>query len=241
MSLRIRFRIFIKRVGLFPTVSKFESKSSPQLPFQSKIISTCSPPRHTLLQQNTSWSTWNQSPSSWEDNQFPHLGTPWHQWMVHWYIFIAPSMRGMLHTINPQHNSSKYSIIHFYSYPYFQYKCRELSPPINHRHYLYLGRPKSNCSLPFICRWYTKYSFKNCNTPQPHHPCNKTHQDNTHSCFLSSYTSIIINSTINSCWTPSCTSSKGGLRHCIISKGDSLITTINSKINTQASINKTVL
>ena len=129
MFLRRQSRISIEIVILFLTAINFDSKSAQQLPLQSKIISTCSSPRHIWLQQNTVCTTWNQSPSPWEARKLSHLGTLWHQWMVHWSIFRALFMCGMLHSINPQHKNCGHSWIHFYSYPYSQDKFRGLSPP----------------------------------------------------------------------------------------------------------------
>ena len=175
MSLRIQSHISRKIVGYFPIASQFYSKSAPKLPFQSKIISTYSSQWHIWLQQNSACPTWNQSPSPWEDNQLLHIGTPWHQWMSHCFIFRAISMHRILHPINPQHNNCRHRWIHFYSYPYSQDKFRGLSPSINHIHYVSLGRPKSDCSLPFVWRWYTKFSKTDHHTPQPCHTCTKAH------------------------------------------------------------------
>ena len=117
-----------KRVGYFTTARNFDSKSTPQLPLQYKTISTCSSPRHILLQKNTACPTWNHSPSIWEENQSPHLETPWHQRMVHWPSFRALFMHGMLHPINPQHDNFRQSWINFCIYPYFQDNFRGLFP-----------------------------------------------------------------------------------------------------------------
>ena len=159
--------------------------------------------------------------------------------MVDWSRFIALSMRGMLHPINPQHKNCRHRRIYFYSYPYSQDKFRGLYTSINHRNYYYLGIPKADCYLPFIWVRYTKFSKTNRNTPWPRHPCTKTHQDNTRSSFSSVYIDIVINSTINSCCTPSYTRYTCVLRHCISSEGGSPSTTITSKISLQANIIQT--
>ena len=150
-------------------------------------------------------------------------------------------MRGILHPINPQHNNFRHSRIYFYIYPYSQDNFRGLSPSINHKYYSSLLRPKAYCSLPFIWVLYTKFSKNNPNTPQPRHPCTKTHQDNTHSSFTSGYITIGINSKINICCNPPLTSYEVCIRLCISSEDGSPSTTITSKIITQLSIIKTVL
>ena len=165
----------------------------------------------------------------------------WHQWMVHWFSFRALSMRGMLHTINPQHKNCRHSRIHFFSHTYSQDKFRGLYPSINNIHYFSLGITKSHCYLPLIRIWYTKCSKINLNNPQPRHTCTQTHQDNTLSYLPSTYIAIGINSTINSCCTLICTISKGGLRNGTSSKGSINITAITSKISTQASMIQTAL
>ena len=154
--------------------------------------------------------------------------------MVHLSSFRTLSMRGMLHPINQQHNNCRHSWIHFYIYPYSEDKFRGLSMSINHRHYLSLGRPKTDCYLHFIWRWYKKFSKTDHHTSQPHHLCTKPHQDNNHYYLPLAHIATRIKSTITRSCTPPCTSSEGGLRHCISSEGGSTSTTITSKINTQA-------
>ena len=205
MYLCSRSRISSKRVGSFPTARQFDYKSVPPLPLQSKIIRTYSSPRHKWLQQNTACTACNQRPSPREDNQLLHLGTPCHKWMVHWSIFRALLMRGMLHPINTQRKNCKYSWIHFHSYPYYQDKFRGLSPSINHINYLSLGIPKVDSSLPLIWRQYKKFSKIGCHTPQPLHKCTKSYQDNNNSYFPSAYIAIVTDSKTTSSCTQPCT------------------------------------
>ena len=222
----VQSQISSKRVILFSTARNLDSKYAPQLPFQYKTMSTWISTQHILLQQNTACPTWNQSLSPWEDNQSSHVGTPWNQWMVHLSRFRSLLMRGMLNSINPQHKNCRNIWTHFCSYPYSQDNFRGLYPSINHKYYLSLVRPKSDWYIPFIRIWYTKYSKIYRHTPQPRHPCTKSHQYNNHSYFPSAYIAIGINSTINISCTPPCTSSEGGLRHCSSSEGSSPSTII---------------
>ena len=127
--------------------------------------------------------------------------------MVHWSIFIALSMRVMLHPINIHHKNCRYSWNHFHSYPYSQGKFRGLSPSIYHIHSLSIDIPKSDCFLSFIWRWYTKSSKTDFHTPQPRHPCTKSHQDKNQSYLPSAYISIGTDSKITSSFNPPCNSS----------------------------------
>ena len=139
-------------------------------------------------------------------------------------------MCGMLHPVYSQHMNRRHCQISSGSCTYSYDKFRRLSLEIDWINYRSLIIPQTYYPLTFILLLYTKCNKTNFNTYQPRHSCTTVHWYTTKYTPPSAYIAIRINYTFNSCCTPTCTRSEGGLRHCISSKGVGPSTTITSKI-----------
>ena len=93
--------------------------------------------------KNTNLPSWNQSNSPEKVHQFLHLGTSWNRQIVHYTVFIAILVCGILYYIYSQHTNRGNRRISSENFPSCQYKFRGLSLSIYQRHYFSLSRPQS--------------------------------------------------------------------------------------------------